>query len=267
MLEIFQFDFMIRAFIAGTAIAITAPVVGIFLVVRRYALMADTLAHIAFLGVVAGFLMNISPFIAMIGTSLISVFCIEKLRTSKRLAGDSLLALFLSGSLAVATVLISVFGGFNLNLFSFLFGSITTVMLSELFIIMPLCLSVIFIILMLYKELFFISLNEELAEANGIKTNILNTLIVVLAAFSVVVSIKIVGALLIGALMVIPVLAAIQFKRGFKSTIVLSIIFSLLSVLLGIFLSYYLGIASGGAIVVVALFLFLLSVFLNRNKK
>ena len=173
----------------------------------------------------------------------------------------------MSGSLAVATVLISVSSGFNLNLFSFLFGSITTVSPSDLFIIIPLCISVTFIILLLYKELFFISLDEELAEANGIKTKILNTLIVVLAAFSVVVSIKIVGALLIGALMVIPVLAAIQFKRGFKFTIVLSVVFSLLSVFVGIFASYYLGTASGGAIVIIALIFFLLSVFLNRNQK
>lgn len=265
MLEIFQFDFMIKAFIAGVAIAIIAPLVGMFLVVRRYALMADTLAHVAFLGVVVGFLTGISPIITAIGISVLAVFGIEELRKSKRLSGDSLLALFLSGSLAIATVLISVSNGLNINLFSFLFGSITTVSLSDLFIIIPLCISVVFIILILYKELFFISLDEELAEANGIKTKILNIIIVVLAAFSVVVSIKIVGALLIGALMVIPVLTAIQFKRGFRFTTVLSVIFSFLSVLIGIFLSYYLGMASGGAIVVVALIFFLLSLFLNKN--
>ena len=267
MMEILQFDFMIRAFIAGAAIAIIAPLVGIFLVVRRYALMADTLAHVAFLGVVAGFLTGISPFLAAIGTSVLAVFGIEKLRANTRLPGDSLLALFLSGSLAIATVLISVSNGFNLNLFSFLFGSITTVSPSDLFIIIPFCILVIFMILLLYKELFFISLDEELAEANGVKTKILNTLIVVLAAFSVVVSIKIVGALLIGALMVIPVLAAIQFKCSFKFTIILSVVFSLLSVLVGIFVSYYLGTASGGAIVVIALIFFLLSMFLNKNQK
>ena len=116
MLEIFQYDFMIRAFIAGIAIGVIAPLIGMFLVVRRYSLMADTLAHVALLGVAFGFLLNISPLLTAVGTSVVAGLGMEKLRKNKRLSGDSILALFLSGSLAIAVVLISISRGFNVNL-------------------------------------------------------------------------------------------------------------------------------------------------------
>ena len=122
MLEIFQFDFIIRAFIAGIAIAVIAPLIGTFLVVRRYSLMADTLAHVALLGVALGFLLHVHPLFAAVATAVVAGFGMEKLRSNKRLSGDSILALFLSGSLAIAVVLLSVARGFNVNLFSFLSG-------------------------------------------------------------------------------------------------------------------------------------------------
>src|SRR3989338_1565842 len=121
MLEIFQYDFMIRAFIAGIAVAIIAPLIGTFLVVRRYSLMADTLAHVALLGVALGSLLKIPPLFAAVLTSVAAGLGMEKLRNNKRLSGDSILALFLSGSLAMVIILISVSRGFNINLFSFLF--------------------------------------------------------------------------------------------------------------------------------------------------
>jgi len=265
MLEIFQFDFMIRAFIAGSAIAIIAPLVGIFLVVRRYALIADTLAHVTLLGVVVGFISGLPPLMTALGTSLVAVFGIERLRTVQRLPSDSLLSLFLSGSLAIATVLISIHHGFNLNLFSFLFGSITTVSHGDIVTILLLAVFVIGAIGTFYKELFFVSFNEDLAEASGIRTKSFGVLLLVLAVCTVVVSLKIVGALLIGALMIIPVLTAIGYGRGFLTTALLAVSFSLASVIGGIFLSYYWGLSSGGTIVCLALAIFIISIFINNK--
>jgi zinc transport system permease protein len=266
MLEIFQHDFMIRAFIAGIAIGVIAPLIGTFLVVRRYSLMADTLAHVALLGVAIGFLLKIPPLFTAVLISLAAGLGMEKLRNSKKLPGDSILALFLSGSLAIAVVLISVSRGFNVSIFSFLFGSISTVSPSDLYFIGALGLFSIFIILGFYKELFLVSLDDEIAKANGIKTSVFNFVLIMLAALSVSLAIKIVGALLIGALMVIPVIASLQFKKGFGQTILLAIIISLFSVISGLFVSYNLGWASGGTIVIIALIVFLLSLFLTKNK-
>lgn len=266
MLEIFQYDFMIRAFIAGIAIGVIAPLIGTFLVVRRYSLMADTLAHVALLGVAFGFLLKIPPLFTAALTAVIAGFGMEKLRNNKRLAGDSILAIFLSGSLAIAAVLISVSRGFNVNLVNFLFGSITTVSPSDLYFIGGLGLLSIFIVLGFYKELFLVSLDDEIAKANGIKTSALNLVLITLAALSVSLAIKIVGVLLIGALMVIPVIASMQLGRGFGKTILTAIFISLFSVISGLFISYYLGWASGGTIVLITLVIFLFSFILTKNR-
>ncbi|MBI5787653.1 MAG: metal ABC transporter permease [Candidatus Schekmanbacteria bacterium] len=264
MAEIFQFDFMIRAFIAGIAVAVIAPLIGLFLVVRRYSLMSDTLAHISLLGVTIGFLTNISPLLMAVLLASCSAFGMEKLRSHKKFSGDAILSLFLSGSLALAVIMISFIRGLNVNLLSFLFGSISTVSVNDLYFIVSLCLLVLATITGFYKELFLVSLDEELAAANGIKIKTFNLTLIILAAISVSLSIKIVGALLIGALMTIPVMTAIQFRCSFRETLLLSILFSLLSVVSGLFLSYYLGWASGGTIVIVALLIFLLSLVAEK---
>jgi zinc transport system permease protein len=266
MLEIFQFDFMIRAFVAGAVIAFIAPMIGIFLVVRRYSLMADTLAHVSLAGVAVGLLIKINPLVTGIIMPVVAAFCIEKLRSTRNISGESLLALFLSGSLAIAIVLLSIAKGFNANLFSFLFGSISTVTSEDLYLIVGLGILVIATILALYKELFAVSFDDELAKASGISASVFNLVLTVLAAITVSLAMRIVGVLLIGALMVIPVIAAIQFGRSFRQTLLLSITFSSLSVFLGLFLSFYLDLASGGTIVVIALVIFLLSLLRQTLK-
>ena len=265
MLDIFQYDFMVRAFEAGIAIGIAAPLVGMFLVVRRYSLMADTLAHVSLAGVATGLLLAINPIFSAIGLSLVAASGIESLRNSKRIFGESVLALFLSGSLAIAVVILSIAKGFNANLFSYLFGSISTVSPADLWITGVLAVVVFLDVFLLYKELFFVSFDEELAAASGLPVRRLNLAMVMLAALTVSLSIRIVGVLLIGALMVIPVISAMQYGKGFRTTLILSVIFSLISVVVGLFASYYLDLASGGAIVLVALVIFIGSLAFTKR--
>lgn len=256
---------MIRAFEAGIAIGIVAPLIGIFLVVRRYSLMADTLAHVSFAGVAIGLLLKINPIFTAIGLSVVAGFGIEYLRSSRRLFGDSILALFLSGSLAIAVIILSLSEGFNANLFSYLFGSISTVSTTELIVIITLSIVVILDVLFLYKELFFTSYDTELAQASGLPVKMINITMVTMTAVAVAISISIVGVLLVGALMVIPVISAMQYGRGFRYTLILSVIFSLISVILGLISSYYYDIASGGAIVMIALIIFLISLVFAKK--
>ncbi len=265
MFEIFQYDFMIRAFQAGIAIGIVAPLVGMFLVVRRYSLMADTLAHVSLAGVAVGLLLVVNPIFSAIAFSVTAAIGIEGLRNSKRVFGEAVLALFLSGSLAIAVVILSLAKGFNANLFSYLFGSISTVSPADVWITVALAVVVFISVLLLYKELFFVSFDEEIAQASGLPVKWLNLMVVILAAISVALSIRIVGVLLIGALMVIPVIAAMQYGRSFRKTLFISVAFSLISVVVGLFSSYYLDIASGGAIVLVALVIFLISIVFTKK--
>ena len=171
----------------------------------------------------------------------------------------------MSGSLAVAVVILSLAKGFNANLFGYLFGSISTVSPSDVLVVSTLALVVFVSIVLFYKELFSISLDEELSQVSGLPVRWLNLMIVTLSAIAVALSIRIVGVLLIGALMVIPVVSAMQYGRGFRSTLSLSVLISVVSVIAGLLSSYYLNIASGGAIVLVALVIFLVSILVTKK--
>lgn len=260
MLEIFQYDFMIRAFAVGILVSVIAPVIGMFLIVKRYSLFADTLAHVSLLGVAASVLAGTQPVITAVVLAGFGAVGIDWLQSRARVYGESVLALFLSGSLAIATVLFGLTRGFNASLLNLLFGSITTVQLSDLYFITALGSLVLALVYLLYKEFFFISFDEEAARVSGLKVDKINLVLMVLAAITVSLSIRIVGVLLIGALMVIPGITAMQFKKSFKATIALAVMFSLFSVVLGLFLSFYAGLASGGIIVVIAMAFFVLSI-------
>jgi len=264
MLEIFQYDFMIRAFIAGLCIGAIAPLIGLFLVVRRYSLLADTLAHVSLFGVAGAIFFAIPPIIGALISSIVAALGIEWLRKSKKVEGESILALFLSGSLAGALIILGLAGGLNANIFAYLFGSITTVSRVDLYIIGACAIAVIAVIFLLFKQFFLLSYDQDLATINGLPVKMLNAVLMILAAITIAISMRIVGVLLIGALMVIPVLSAIQFGVGFSRTLLLGVVLSLFSVISGLFLSFYLNVPSGAAIVLIALLLFALSLAANK---
>ena len=264
-MEIFQFEFMQRAFVSGMVIAVIAPGIGTFLVVRRYSLMADTLAHVSLAGVAIGMLTNANPLVAAVISTVIAALGIERLRSTKTIFGESVLALFLSGSLAISAVLLSLARGLNANLLSVLFGSIVTVSHQDVILTVALGIVVILTIFIFYHQLFTVSFDEEVARVNGMNVAFYNSLIVVLAAITVSLAIRVVGVLLIGALMVIPSIAALQWQLSFRKSLLLAMLFSVISVFVGLISSYYFDLASGGTIVLVTIALFLFSLFLNRR--
>lgn len=265
MLEIFQYDFMIRAFIAGFIISILAPSIGIFLVVKRYSLLTDTLSHVSLVGVALGLLSGINPVLTAIAVSIVAALGMEKLRHAKKIFGESVLTLFLSGGLALSLIIFSTSKGLNVNIFSYLFGSIATVSENDLAMMAGFGLFVLLIIYFLFKRFFITAYDEELAQANGLPIKLLNITLMVLAAITISISMRIVGALLVGALMVIPVLTATQFGQSFLKTFLYGIGISLLSVIIGLFASFYLNLPSGAAIVMAALLLFVLSLAINKK--
>lgn len=265
MLDIFQYGFMIRALEVGVLIGAIAPLIGIFLVLRRYSLIADTLSHVSLAGVAVGLLTGINPLITAIGAAVLSSVAIERLRLSKRVYGESALSIFLSGSLALAIVLISLAHGFSVDLFNYLFGSIVTVKQADVYIILTVGVLVLIAIFAFYKELTYITFDEEAARVGGIPTRFINILLIILAALTVALAIPIVGILLISALIVIPVVTALQLKKSFFHTILYAEVISLFSVVTGIISSFYLNIPAGGAIVLLTLLIFVLSL-LTRDQ-
>lgn len=258
MLEIFQYDFIVRGLTAGIIVAFIAPLIGIFLVLRRYSLIADTLSHVSLAGVAMAFLFEWNPIITTIGVTTLSSIGIEKLRNTRNIYGESALALFLSGGLALATILLSIGKGFNSNLLNYLFGSIVTVTSNDIITILILAIVIITLLVLFYKELIYITFDEESAKVSGLPVRFINTLFIILVALTVSLAIPIIGILLITALIVIPVVTALQLRKSFKKTILYSEIFSIFSVVSGIFISYYFNLSTGGTIVLLMLGIFLI---------
>ncbi len=265
MLTIFSYDFMIRAFIGGNIIATVAPIIGIFIVVKRFSLLADTLSHVSLVGVAIGLISQTHPLITSLGTSAIAALGMSYLQNTKRIFGDSILSIFLSGSLALSLVLMSITKTFNSQLFNYLFGNITTIQKDDLIIMGIFSAVVAAIILGLYKYFFLIAYDEEYAIGSGINLARWNFLLILSAALIISISLSAIGVLLIGALMVIPVLSAMQWAKNFKTTLILGIIFSVIATNLGLFASYYLDLATSGTIVLSALSIFIISVILNQS--
>ncbi len=263
LLSIFSHEFMVFALVAGIITGVTAPLTGVFLVARRSSFLAETLAHVSLAGVAVGYLTSTQPIGAAIVVAVLTALLVEYLRAQQKVLGEAGLAMVLSGGLALAAVLLSAARGLNVNLSSILFGSITTVSGDDLRIIGSLGLVTVALVGMLWKELLAIAIDEELAEAGGVRTLLVNRLFVSLCAVTVALSMRIVGILLIGALMIIPSIAAMQWDLSFRRTTVLAVAFSLVSVFGGLLLSYKAGISSGGTIVLVAIAFFLLSAFLR----
>jgi zinc transport system permease protein len=263
--EIFQYGFMIRGLEAGVIVALIAPLIGIFLVLKRYSLIADTLAHVSLAGIAIGLFFGINPVLTALVTAILASLGIEKLRTSKKVYGESALALFLSGSLALAVVILSLAHGLNANLFNYLFGSIVTVTAKDVYTILGLGMVVVVLLLIFYKQLVSLAFDEEAAKVSGVPVRLVNSVLIILAALTVSLSIPIVGVLLISALIVIPVVTALQFRQSFLRTMLLAQTVSLISVIAGIFISFFFNLSTGGTIVLFMLFIFMI-VFLAKPK-
>ena len=264
MLHILHYSFMVRALLAGVAIGVVAPLIGTFLVAKRYALIADSLAHVSLAGLAAGVIVGINPLLGALAVAILAALAIEKLRGGKYVTAEMALAMFLSGGLAIAVTLISASHRANVDLMAFLFGSITTVTQQDLYIIGILGLGIVVLVVFLYRQLAYASFDEEQAQASGLRVQILNQLLIILAAVTVVLSLRIVGGLLIGALTVIPVAAATQVAHSFRQTICYAVVFGLISVIAGLIMSFYLDLSAGGSIVLTALALFVVTVVLKK---
>jgi zinc transport system permease protein len=265
MLEMFEYEFMQRAFIAGIFIAILASLSGTFIVLRRYSLISETLAHSALVGVAVGLVAGYNPLWMAVAVAILSAWLIEYLRSSFALYADAILAILLSGSLAVAVIIVSLGGAFNNSLFSYLFGSILSVSDSDVLTIVIFGSISLLFLLLFSKELYFIAYDEEVAKTSGVKVQFLNFLLVTVVAIIIALSIRVVGSLLIGALMVIPTVAALQYRVGFKSTMLISLFFALFSVVFGMMLSYYFSLPSGATIVLAVITIFIVSLLINKK--
>ena len=245
-------EFMRLAFGAGIVVGLLAPAVGFFLVQRRLSLVGDGIGHVAFAGVALGYLLNLPLVLTALVVSVTGGLSIEWIRARRRTAGDQALALIFYTGIAGGVVLVSAAGALNVNLFQFLFGSILTVTRGDLAVIAALGACALVTIALLYRPLVAVVVDEEGARVAGLPVAALNALTVALAAVTIALSMRIVGILLIAALMVLPVIAASRIAWSMRSTILLGMGIGLGSVLAGITIAYYADLPPGGTTVLVA---------------
>ena len=254
--EVLEFGFVQRALIAGTAVAITSSVIGLFLVLRRNSLFGDALSHVAFGGIAVGLFANFYPLWTGLALSIVGALGITKLRQSAKIPPDAAVAILLSSGLALGVVLVGLSGGFSIDLFSILFGSIFLVSVEDTLAILAMTGVILAVVIVLYRQLLYITFDEEQAKVSGLAISKLNYLFIVLASVGVIVSMRLVGILLISSLIVIPNITALQFGKGFKKTAIISVSVSLFSVMTGMAVSYALDLPPAGTIVIVSIAVF-----------
>ncbi len=263
-IEFLNYGFVQRAVIAGSFIAVLCSILGMFLVLRRLSLIGDGLAHVTFGGVALGLLFKVSPLYASIPVVLLGGYGILKLMERARLYGDAAIGIVSAAGIALGVLIASIAGGFNVDLFSYLFGNILAVSAGEVALSAVMSLTVLTVIGLFYHELISVTFDEDLAKVSGIKTKTVNTVLVMLTAVTVVLAMRLVGVMLVSALLILPAVSAFQAARSFKSAILLSSAFGVLSVLAGIVISFSWNLPAGATIVLLNIGIFCAMFLFNR---
>ena len=271
-MTILSYDFMQRALIAAALVGLLAPLIGVFLVQRRLALLGDGMGHVALTGVGLAFLLGTEPIPTAMATAALGAFLIEFIRYRSRTAGDVALALLFYGGIAGGVLFASLAPGkASSSLNAYLFGSLSTVASGDVIALIALCLLVIALLAIFGREMFAMSLDVDLAAVQGIRVRVMSTLLAVLAAVVVVVGMRVVGLLLVSAIMIVPVAAAQQITRSFRATTALAVLLGLVASVSGLVTSFVVEVPPGPTIVLEALTLFavlaVIAVPLRRRRR
>jgi zinc transport system permease protein len=266
ILDFFSHGFIQRALIAGSFIAILCSTLGVFLVLRRLSLIGDGLAHVTFGSVAVGLLFRVYPIYVAAPLVMLSSLGIMKLTEKARVYGDAAIAIVSSLGISGGILLASVAGGFNIDLFSYLFGNILAIGRAE--VVSSIVLSVILIVTIaaFYHDMLSVTLDEDSARAAGVKVRAMNMILVLTTALTVVLAMRVVGIMLISALLVLPAVTALQIARGFRTAMVLAGLIGVASVVFGIFISFLADIPTGATIVLLSFAMFL-AAFIRKNLK
>ncbi|MBU3924851.1 metal ABC transporter permease [Patescibacteria group bacterium] len=246
-----QYSFIQKAFFAGSFVAITCAVLGMFLVLRKMSLIGDGLSHVSFGAIALGLFFGVYPFYVAVPVVMLGSLAILKITEKAKVYGDAAIGIVSAIGIAGGVILASLSKGFNVDLFSYLFGNILAISATEVILSIILSFLMLAVLFFFYWDLFSATFDEEYAKTTGIKTNFINTLLALLTAVTVVLSVKVVGVMLVSALLILPAVTALQLAKGFKTAIILAVIISLASVVSGITLSFFLDLPTGATIVMI----------------
>ncbi|HBB66670.1 MAG: ABC transporter [Elusimicrobia bacterium GWA2_56_46] len=249
MFHFLEYGFIQRAYLAGSFVAALCAMLGLFLVLRKLSLIGDGLSHISFGGIALGLFLGLYPFYAAIPVALAGSYVILKLTEKAKMYGDAAIGIVSSVGIAGGVILASLSRGFNVDLFSYLFGNILAISGREVYLSIGLSLAVLLVIVLFYNDLFSATFDREYAKLTGVRTDRIDLLLTSLTAVTVVLAIKITGIMLVSALLILPAVTALQLAKGFKAAMLLSVLTAVLSVLIGITVSFFLDLPAGAAII------------------
>ena len=259
-----SYGFMLRAFIAGLIISVCAALIGSSLVLRKQSMIGDGLSHVAFGATAIAIILGFSPLEFSIPVVIIASILILRISQNHQINGDAAIAALSASALALGTFLISIVPGVNIDLNSYLFGSILAVSIHDLILCIILGMIIIFIFIVFRCQIFAITFDEPFARAIGVKTGLYGTILAVLCSLTIVIGMRILGALLISSLIVFPCLSAMQLAKTFRQNRIISVILSVLCFTIGLALSYILGTPTGATIVLVHLIVLILALLYNK---
>lgn len=257
LLALFQYQFMQMALVGGILAAVVSAWIGLFLILRKESMLVDGVAHTAFGGVAVGLLIGIDPMLGAMAVSAVAVLGITYMRRKRLAQSDAAIAVMMAMGFSVGMIVISLANGFNVELFSYLFGSILTIDSTDLTVLVILALVIIGFMVFFYKEMLALTFDEDGARLQGIPVEVMTMAFNLLVAVTIALSIKVIGIILVVALMVLPGLTALQLKRSFKSTLIASTVFGVVAAVLGLVLSVLFSVSTSGVIVFSAAGIFL----------
>ena len=259
----FELGFMQNAFIAGFIVSVLCPFIGLFIVLRRYSMIGDTLSHSSFAGVAIGLVIGTNPLLTAFLFTSICALVIEALRTYYKKYAELVMSIVLTLSLGIAIILISS-GKASAKVDSFLFGSILTVTKSDIWLIAMVGGICLITLLFLYNKLIYVTFDETSAKTAGINVKLVNYIFTLLVGATISLSIRVMGILVVSSIIVVPVATAMQLKKGFTKTLIFAILFGFLDVMIGLVLSYYINSAPGGTIALTSVIFLLLTLTFTR---
>ncbi|OUP77548.1 ABC transporter [Anaeromassilibacillus sp. An172] len=269
--EMMSYPFMVRAVVVGVLVSLCAALLGVSLVLKRYSMIGDGLSHVGFGAMAVATAFNFAPLVFSIPVVIAAAFLLLRISESSKIKGDSAIAIISTGALAVGVITVSLTTGMNTDVSSYMFGSILSMTDDDVVLSVILCICVLFMFVFFYTKIFAVTFDESFAKATGTRTGLYNSLIALLTAVTVVLGMRMMGALLISALIIFPALTSMSLCKSFRSVTICSVILSLVCFLIGITASYGLNTPTGATVVVVniiALIIFkLIAVFRCRFLK
>ncbi|MBQ7908000.1 MAG: metal ABC transporter permease [Elusimicrobiaceae bacterium] len=262
--EFISYGFVQRGLLAGSFVAVVCALLGVFLVLKRLSLIGDGLSHVCLTGVALGLWTQTSPLYMSVPVVLLSSYGILKIMDKIKIYGDAAIGIVSAAGLSLGIMLTAFAGGFNADLFGFLFGSILTVGKTEVFACAALLVGLLLFLLGFYRDLIAASFDEPFAHTRGIRVKNLNTILILFTSVAVVLAFKVVGIFLISALLILPPVTALQVAKTFKQVLIWAAVFALMSVWSGVYLSFVFNIPSGATIILLNL-LFLLLAFVGNK--